>query len=41
MTYHSIFRPGLFNDQVFIITGGGTGSEVLPGFSLTVKTLFD
>ena len=25
MSYHSIFRPGLFDDQVYIITGGGTG----------------
>lgn len=25
MRYNSIFRPGLFNDQVYVITGGGTG----------------
>jgi len=25
MTYQSIFRPGLFNEQVVIVTGGGSG----------------
>ena len=25
MLYHSIFRPGLFDNQVVIVTGGGTG----------------
>jgi citronellol/citronellal dehydrogenase len=25
MSYNSIFRPGLFDEQVYIITGGGTG----------------
>ena len=25
MSYQSIFRPGLFTDQVIVVTGGGTG----------------
>ena len=25
MTYHSIFRPGLFDGQTILVTGGGTG----------------
>jgi len=25
MQYHSVFRPGLFRDQVVIVTGGGSG----------------
>jgi citronellol/citronellal dehydrogenase len=25
MTYHSVFAPGLFRDQVIVVTGGGSG----------------
>jgi len=25
MTYHSVFRPGLFENQTYIVTGGGSG----------------
>src|SRR6202008_2481145 len=25
MPYHSIFRPGLFDGQIIVVTGGGSG----------------